>query len=187
MLQIKEIQRLKYFRGHNKRWIQMMNIEYVATNNFRGSDADGKILFHLVSYFVLKCCFVLGGTRWYTARTRTKTVQQFSIYISEIPFLLGCSRIQCFTWVGYMVGQLERLFLVDQVLLVLSVPIVVVSEIGDKVEFVFGGAGQRRLLRRVNQVTREGLYWFRLAPYVHCSADHCIALENVLQRVQVSQ
>jgi hypothetical protein len=30
----------------------------------------------------------------------------------------------------------------------------------------------------VNQVTREALYWFRLVPYVQCSADRCIALEN---------
>jgi hypothetical protein len=35
-------------------------------------------------------------------------------------------------------------------------------------------------LRVVNQVTREGLYWFRLAPYIQYSVARCIGVRNVL-------
>jgi hypothetical protein len=44
--------------------------------------------------------------------------------------------------------------------------------------YVRWGEASADLTSMVNQVTREGIYWFKIAPYVHCSVDHCIALET---------
>jgi hypothetical protein len=55
----------------------MMNIEYVARNNIRGSDENGwenSVSFDILFRFEMDC-YVLGGTGWYNAGTRTKTVQ----------------------------------------------------------------------------------------------------------------
>jgi hypothetical protein len=73
----------------------MMNIEYVARNNIRGSDENGwenSVSSGILFRFEMDC-FVLGGQNGIMREREQKRFNSFLSIFSEIPILPGCSRI----------------------------------------------------------------------------------------------